>query len=78
MLDTAKFVSGLMTALSTMVMLELPHVNVMSKLDLINKSARKQLDKYEMMGTTRAGGGGGELKQLTNFIDYESLAIHLG
>ena len=36
----------LMTALSTMVNLELPHVNIMSKLDLLSKKDKKQLDRW--------------------------------
>ena len=35
-----------MAALSVMVNLELPHVNILTKMDLLSKSARKQLDKY--------------------------------
>lgn len=46
MIDGAKFLSGTMAALSVMVNMELPHVNVLSKMDLLSKSARGQLDKY--------------------------------
>lgn len=35
-----------MAALSVMVNLELPHVNLLSKMDLLNKSARKRLDRF--------------------------------
>ena len=35
--DTSKFVSGTLTALSTMVQLELPHINVITKCDLLEK-----------------------------------------
>lgn len=35
-----------MTALSVMVNLELPHVNILTKMDLLSKSAKKQLDKW--------------------------------
>ena len=45
LLEPSKFVSGMMTALSTMVNLELPHVNIMSKLDLLSKKDKKQLDR---------------------------------
>lgn len=44
MVDGAKFLSGTMSALSVMVNLELPHVNILSKIDLISKSAKHQLD----------------------------------
>lgn len=45
MVDGAKFLSGTMAALSVMVNLELPHINILSKIDLISKSAKAQLDK---------------------------------
>nr|QBH74276.1 hypothetical protein [Aphelinus abdominalis] len=45
-LDASKFLSGTMAALTAMINLELPHVNVLSKMDLLSKTARKQLDKY--------------------------------
>lgn len=46
MVDASKFLSGTMAALSVMINLELPHVNILSKIDLLSKSSRKQLDKY--------------------------------
>lgn len=46
MIDGAKFLSGTMAALSVMANIELPHINVLSKMDLLSKSARGQLDKY--------------------------------
>ncbi|XP_055850049.1 GPN-loop GTPase 3 [Episyrphus balteatus] len=46
MIDGAKFLSGTMAALSVMANLEMPHVNVLSKMDLLSKTARGQLDKY--------------------------------
>lgn len=46
MVDGAKFISGTMAALSVMANLEMPHINVLSKMDLLNKSARKQLDDF--------------------------------
>lgn len=46
MTDGAKFLSGAMSALSVMVNLEIPHVNLLSKMDLLSKSARKQLDRF--------------------------------
>ncbi len=38
--------SGVLCALSTMVNLEIPHVNVMSKVDLLNKDAKRELERY--------------------------------
>lgn len=46
MIDGPKFLSGTMAALSVMANIELPHVNILSKMDLLSKSARGQLDKY--------------------------------
>ena len=46
MIEPSKFVSGMMSALSAMVNLEVPHINVMTKLDLLNKKAKKDLEKY--------------------------------
>lgn len=43
--DTAKFFSGILAALSAMVQLEVPHINVLSKLDLLDKAGRKNLDR---------------------------------
>lgn len=46
MTDGAKFLSGTMAALSVMVNLEIPHINILSKMDLLSKSARKRLDRF--------------------------------
>ncbi|CAL1544490.1 unnamed protein product [Lymnaea stagnalis] len=46
LVDAAKFVSGSLTALSTMVNLEVPHMNVLTKMDLLSKSAKKDLERY--------------------------------
>lgn len=46
MVDGSKFLSGSMAALSVMVNLEVPHINVLSKMDLLSKGARSQLDRY--------------------------------
>lgn len=46
MVDGGKFISGAMAALSVMVNLELPHVNVLSKVDLLSQSSRLQLDHF--------------------------------
>ena len=45
MTDGAKFLSGTMAALSVMANMEMPHVNVLSKMDLLSKTTRSQLDK---------------------------------
>uniref|UniRef100_A0A023F8K0 GPN-loop GTPase 3 n=1 Tax=Triatoma infestans TaxID=30076 RepID=A0A023F8K0_TRIIF len=46
MVDGTKFLSGTMAALSVMVNLEVPHVNILSKMDLLSKSARSKIDSY--------------------------------
>lgn len=46
MIDGAKFLSGTMAALSVMANIELPHVNILSKMDLLSKTTRGKLDKY--------------------------------
>jgi len=46
LLDASKFVSGVLSALSAMVNLEIPHVSVISKLDLLNKKAKKNLERF--------------------------------
>jgi len=46
LIETSKFLAGVMTALSAMVTLELPHVNVLSKMDLLDKKAKKEIEKY--------------------------------
>lgn len=46
MIDASKFLSGTLAALSVMINLEIPHINILSKMDLLSKSARKRLDNY--------------------------------
>lgn len=46
MIDGPKFLSGTMAALSVMANMELPHVNILSKMDLLTKTSRSHLDKY--------------------------------
>ena len=48
--DPAKFVSVLLTSLSTMVQVELPHVNILSKVDLI-----QQYGKLGMLAASYVG-----------------------
>ena len=45
-IESSKFFAGAMTALSAMVSLELPHVNVLSKMDLLDKKAKIEVQKY--------------------------------
>lgn len=40
-----QFISGVMAALSAMVSLEIPQVNIMTKMDLLNPKAKKEIEK---------------------------------
>lgn len=45
--DRAKFFSGTLSAMSAMLMLELPHVNILSKMDLVKgQVARRDLKRF--------------------------------
>ena len=46
--DPSKYISALLVSLSTMLHLELPHVNLLSKIDLIQQYGKLQfnLDFY--------------------------------
>ena len=46
-IDRAKFFAGTLSAMSAMIMLEVPHVNILSKIDLIKGSvAKKELKRF--------------------------------
>ncbi|ODV68232.1 hypothetical protein HYPBUDRAFT_203454 [Hyphopichia burtonii NRRL Y-1933] len=46
-IDRSKFFSGALSAMSAMILLELPHINILSKIDLIkNEVSKKQLKKF--------------------------------
>ena len=44
--EAAKFFGVCLTALSTMVQLELPHISILSKMDLLSKKEKKEINKY--------------------------------
>lgn len=44
--DVAKFMAGALQALAAMVRLELPHVNVLTKVDLLQEKDKKHLDDF--------------------------------
>lgn len=46
MVESFKFISGVMAALSCMVSLEIPQVNIMTKMDLLSPKAKKEIEKY--------------------------------
>lgn len=46
-IDQAKFFSGALSAMSAMILLELPHINVLSKMDLVKlEISRKKLKQF--------------------------------
>lgn len=46
LIDASKYFSGVMSALSAMVQLEIPHINVMSKMDLLDKKNLEMVERY--------------------------------
>ncbi|RIB03828.1 GPN-loop GTPase [Gigaspora rosea] len=44
--DNSKFFAGVMSAMSAMVSLEIPHINVLSKMDLLGKVKQRELERY--------------------------------
>jgi GTPase SAR1 family protein len=56
MIDPSKFLSGCLVALSAMTMFELPHVNVLSKCDLLSEQQREQLDSFAAADTIALAG----------------------
>ncbi|XP_055963162.1 GPN-loop GTPase 3-like [Sorex fumeus] len=46
MVESFKFVSGILAALNAMVSLEIPQVNIMTKMDLLRKRAKKEIEKF--------------------------------
>ncbi|KAL6555667.1 hypothetical protein OROMI_011006 [Orobanche minor] len=44
MTDVTKFISGCMASLSAMVLLELPHINILSKMDLVTN--KRDIENY--------------------------------
>ncbi|KAI1775279.1 GPN-loop GTPase [Hypoxylon cercidicola] len=47
--DRAKFFAGTLSAMSAMIMLEVPHLNILSKMDLVKDQVRKKdLKRFQM------------------------------
>lgn len=44
--EQSKFLSGMLTALSSMIQLEIPFIHVLSKVDLLSKRDKKRLKKF--------------------------------
>ena len=49
MSDPAKFLSGSLVALSTMTMLQLPHINILTKCDLLTEESKEKIDWFTEM-----------------------------
>lgn len=78
MTDGAKFLSGTMAALSVMVNMELPHVSILSKMDLLSKTARKRLDRF-LEPDSHAILGDVELNGMSKFNEkYKRLTETIG
>jgi GTPase SAR1 family protein len=45
LIDMTKYFSGILAALSVMITLEIPHVNVMSKIDLLSVKDKEELER---------------------------------
>lgn len=46
-IDTSKFFSGALSAMSAMILLELPHINILSKVDLVaNEYSKRKLKRF--------------------------------
>ncbi|XP_021959362.1 GPN-loop GTPase 3 [Folsomia candida] len=44
--DGNKFIAGSLTALGTMINLEIPHMNILTKMDLLSKHDRKNIERF--------------------------------
>lgn len=77
MTDGAKFLSGTMSALSVMVNLELPHINLLSKMDLLSKGAKKRLGRF-LEPDSHALLGDIELNHSRFNAKYEKLSEAIG
>lgn len=44
--DSHKFIAGSLTALSTMINVEIPHMNILTKMDLLSKHDKKNIERF--------------------------------
>ncbi|EQB77369.1 anaphase-promoting complex subunit 7 [Camelus ferus] len=74
MVESFKFISGILAALSAMVSLEIPQVNIMTKMDLLSKKAKKEIEKfldpdmYSLLDDSTSDLRSKKFKKLTNAI----------
>ncbi|KAI2567943.1 GPN3 isoform 10, partial [Pan troglodytes] len=81
------FISGILAALSAMISLEIPQVNIMTKMDLLSKKAKKEIEKfldpdmYSLLEDSTSDLRSKKFKKLTKAIcglsDEESMNIVL-
>lgn len=72
--DPAKFISGSLLALSAMISMQLPHVNVLSKCDLVEEASMDRvlemesaLQLWDVLGGDRASSDGGSMLSSSPF-----------
>ncbi|CAG0921839.1 unnamed protein product [Notodromas monacha] len=53
-LENSKFISGSMVALAAMANLAIPHVNIITKMDLLSKSSKKRIERQHEHWTNSA------------------------
>uniref|UniRef100_A0A8C7ETC7 GPN-loop GTPase 3 n=1 Tax=Neovison vison TaxID=452646 RepID=A0A8C7ETC7_NEOVI len=69
-----QFISGILAALSAMISLEIPQVNIMTKMDLLSKKAKKEIEKfldpdmYSLLDDSASGLRSKKFKKLTKAI----------
>ncbi|KAG5198693.1 hypothetical protein JEQ12_007289 [Ovis aries] len=74
MVESFKFISGILAALSAMISLEIPQVNIMTKMDLLSKKAKKEIEKfldpdmYSLLDDSTGDLRSKKFKKLTNAI----------
>ncbi|XP_055963145.1 GPN-loop GTPase 3-like [Sorex fumeus] len=74
MVESFKLISGILAALSAMVSLEIPQVNIMTKMDLLSKRAKKEIenfpdpDMYSLLDDSTSIFRSKKFKKLTNAI----------
>lgn len=80
--DSSKFFGGCITALSAMIQLEVPHINVLSKMDLASGHQKERLEEYmfpevDMLATELSSHTGPKFARLNsamaNLLDQFSM-----
>jgi GTPase SAR1 family protein len=74
--DSWQYISGLLCSLSSMLQLELPHTNVLSKVDLL-RSMKDELALGLRAALSAGGEGQGDLRQLLHIQDAKTKKEHL-